>query len=189
VDENGGAGGHCDDLEVVVIVARDGQVPHPPVMDGPDRPADHHGRLAVSGTASKRPAATSWRASPKPSTKDGPTKPKDPASASTPPPARSPKPTPPPPAAPRPSTSASPPTATSPPQPSQPPDTDMTADDLTAALHACAAGFYPLEAGVTLLISNGTFLHRDDFTRRFITRAPATAPRRPPSNETPPSPH
>ena len=36
----------------------------------------------------------------------------------------------------------------------------MTADDLTAALHACAAGLYPLEAGVTLLISNGTFLHR-----------------------------
>jgi hypothetical protein len=26
----------------------------------------------------------------------------------------------------------------------------------------------PLEAGVTLLIANGTFLHRDDFTGRFI---------------------
>jgi hypothetical protein len=44
----------------------------------------------------------------------------------------------------------------------------MTADDLTAALHACAAGLYPLEAGVTLLIANGTFLWRDDFTSRFI---------------------
>jgi hypothetical protein len=44
----------------------------------------------------------------------------------------------------------------------------VTTDDLTAALHACAAGLYPLEAGVTLLISNGTFLHRDDFTSRFI---------------------
>ena len=45
----------------------------------------------------------------------------------------------------------------------------MTADDLTAALRACAAGFYPLEAGVALLAANGTFLHRPDFTGRFIT--------------------
>ncbi len=45
----------------------------------------------------------------------------------------------------------------------------MTADDLTAALRACAAGLYPLEAGVALLIGNGTFLRRDDFTSRFIT--------------------
>jgi hypothetical protein len=45
----------------------------------------------------------------------------------------------------------------------------MTADDLTAALRACAAGLYPLEAGTDLLISNRTFLHRDDFTSRFIT--------------------
>jgi hypothetical protein len=45
----------------------------------------------------------------------------------------------------------------------------MTADDLTAALRACAAGLYPLEAGVALLAGNGTFLHRDDFTSRFIT--------------------
>jgi hypothetical protein len=44
----------------------------------------------------------------------------------------------------------------------------VTTDDLTAALHACAAGLYPLEAGTALLISNGTFLHRDDFTGRFI---------------------
>ena len=45
----------------------------------------------------------------------------------------------------------------------------MTADNLTAALRACAAGLYPLEAGVALLISNGTFLRRPDFTGRFIT--------------------
>ena len=44
----------------------------------------------------------------------------------------------------------------------------MTADDLTAALRACAAGLYPLEAGIALLIANGTFLHRGDFTSRFI---------------------
>jgi len=44
----------------------------------------------------------------------------------------------------------------------------MTTDNLTAALHACAAGLYPLEAGVALLTGNGTFLHRDDFTSRFI---------------------
>jgi hypothetical protein len=44
----------------------------------------------------------------------------------------------------------------------------MTTDDLTRALHACATGLYPLEAGVALLTGNGTFLHRDDFTSRFI---------------------
>lgn len=47
----------------------------------------------------------------------------------------------------------------------------MTADDLTAALRACAAGIYPLEAGVALFIANGAFLHRQDFTSRFITVA------------------
>ncbi len=45
----------------------------------------------------------------------------------------------------------------------------MTADDLAAALRACAAGLYSLEAGVALLAGNGTFLHRPDFTARFIT--------------------
>jgi len=45
----------------------------------------------------------------------------------------------------------------------------MTADDLADALRACAAGLYPLEAGTALLIANGTFLGRDDFTSRFIT--------------------
>ena len=44
----------------------------------------------------------------------------------------------------------------------------MNTDHLAAALRNCAAGLYPLEAGTELLISNGTFLHRDDFTGRFI---------------------
>ena len=44
----------------------------------------------------------------------------------------------------------------------------MTADELTTALHACAAGLYSLEAGVALLAAEGTFLRRDDFTTRFI---------------------
>jgi hypothetical protein len=44
----------------------------------------------------------------------------------------------------------------------------MTTDALSAALHACAAGLYPLEAGVALLAAEGTFLRRDDFTSRFI---------------------
>jgi hypothetical protein len=44
----------------------------------------------------------------------------------------------------------------------------VTTDDLTAALRACATGIYPLEAGVALLIGNGTFLWREDFTSRFI---------------------
>ena len=37
-------------------------------------------------------------------------------------------------------------------------------DATTAALRACAAGLYPDEAGVELLISHGGFLHRSDFT-------------------------
>jgi hypothetical protein len=44
----------------------------------------------------------------------------------------------------------------------------MTTDHLATALRACANGIYPLEAGVALLASNGTFLRRDDFTCRFI---------------------
>jgi hypothetical protein len=51
----------------------------------------------------------------------------------------------------------------------------VTTDDLTAALRACAAGIYPLEAGVALLISNGTFLRRDDFTTRFIEHGHGTS--------------
>ncbi len=45
----------------------------------------------------------------------------------------------------------------------------MNTDDLTAALRACANGLYPAEAGVALIITNGTFLQRDDFTTRFIS--------------------
>ena len=45
----------------------------------------------------------------------------------------------------------------------------MTTDELTRALHACAAGLYSLEAGVALLTAEGTLLRRDDFTSRFIT--------------------
>jgi hypothetical protein len=44
----------------------------------------------------------------------------------------------------------------------------MDADQLATALRASAAGFYPLEAGTELLIDNGTFLRRDDFTTRFV---------------------
>ena len=51
----------------------------------------------------------------------------------------------------------------------------MTADDLTAALRACAAGLYPLEAGAALLTGSGTFLRRDDFTSRFIQHGTSTA--------------
>jgi len=44
----------------------------------------------------------------------------------------------------------------------------LKSDELPAALQACASGLYPLEAGVFLLISSGAFLHRSDFTGRFI---------------------
>jgi hypothetical protein len=47
----------------------------------------------------------------------------------------------------------------------------VNTDELTEALRACAAGIYVLEAGVALLIANGTFLRRDDFTSRFIATA------------------
>jgi hypothetical protein len=40
---------------------------------------------------------------------------------------------------------------------------------LSGALRACARGVYPLEAGTSLLIDCGSWLHRDDFTSRFIT--------------------
>jgi hypothetical protein len=51
----------------------------------------------------------------------------------------------------------------------------MTPASLAAALRACATGLYPLESGVGLLIANGTFLHRDDFTSRFILHGTSTA--------------
>jgi hypothetical protein len=44
----------------------------------------------------------------------------------------------------------------------------MTTASLTAALRACAAGLYPLEAGAELVIAHGVFLHRADFAGRFI---------------------
>jgi hypothetical protein len=40
---------------------------------------------------------------------------------------------------------------------------------LPAALRACASGLHPLEAGTGLLIDCGSWLHREDFTSRFIT--------------------
>ena len=43
----------------------------------------------------------------------------------------------------------------------------MNVNDLAASLRTCAAGLCPLEAGTELLIANGTFLHRGDFTSRF----------------------
>jgi len=45
----------------------------------------------------------------------------------------------------------------------------MTTEELAAALHACASGLYPLEAGTSLLIDCGSWLHREDFTSQFIT--------------------
>jgi hypothetical protein len=44
----------------------------------------------------------------------------------------------------------------------------VNTDSLATALRACAAGPYPLEASTELIIANGTFLHRNDFTTRFI---------------------
>lgn len=37
------------------------------------------------------------------------------------------------------------------------------------ALRAAASGIHPVEAGTSLLIDCGSWLHRKDFTRRFIT--------------------
>ena len=42
---------------------------------------------------------------------------------------------------------------------------------LSTALRAAAAGIHPDEAGTGLIISHGTFLHRDDFTRHVETAA------------------
>jgi hypothetical protein len=44
----------------------------------------------------------------------------------------------------------------------------MTASGLAAALRVRAAGLYPAEAGIALLIDHGTVLNRADFTSRFI---------------------
>ena len=53
----------------------------------------------------------------------------------------------------------------------------MTPPGLASALRACAGGIYPLEAGVGLLIAHGTFLGRDDFTRRFILHGTSSGTR------------
>jgi len=58
----------------------------------------------------------------------------------------------------------------------------MTTSDLRKALLACAAGFYPHEAGVGLLITHASFLDRSDFTgagRTFRGPVPACAYRQP----------
>lgn len=44
----------------------------------------------------------------------------------------------------------------------------MTRSELELALQASAAGIYPLEAGVGLLIAHASFLDRSDFRDRFI---------------------
>jgi hypothetical protein len=45
----------------------------------------------------------------------------------------------------------------------------MSSRRLGDALRACARGIHPLEAGTGLLIDCGSWLHREDFTSRFIT--------------------
>jgi hypothetical protein len=47
--------------------------------------------------------------------------------------------------------------------------TTLNPRQLSDALRACARGIHPLEAGTGLLIDCGSWLHRDDFTGRFIT--------------------
>lgn len=44
----------------------------------------------------------------------------------------------------------------------------MTAPALQTALRACAAGLYPLEAGVDLLIAHAWLLDRSDFRDRYV---------------------
>jgi len=43
--------------------------------------------------------------------------------------------------------------------------------ELSAALRAAAAGIHPGEAAAGLIISHGTFLRREDFTRHVETAA------------------
>jgi hypothetical protein len=44
----------------------------------------------------------------------------------------------------------------------------ISSGNLASALHACAAGIHPAEAGTSLLTGSGCWLHREDFTGRFI---------------------
>ena len=46
--------------------------------------------------------------------------------------------------------------------------TGTSPSQLDDALRACARGIHPLEAGTRLLIDCGSWLHREDFTSRFI---------------------
>ena len=46
--------------------------------------------------------------------------------------------------------------------------TTANSHQLSDALRACARGIHPLEAGTGLLIDCGSWLHRDDFTSKFI---------------------
>ena len=50
-------------------------------------------------------------------------------------------------------------------------ETAASPAQLPAALRAAASGIHPLEAGTSLLIDCGCWLHRDDFTSQFITTA------------------
>ena len=49
----------------------------------------------------------------------------------------------------------------------------MNPRQLSDALQACARGLHPLEAGTSLLTGCGSWLHREDFTSRFITTGPS----------------
>ena len=51
--------------------------------------------------------------------------------------------------------------------------TTLNPGRLGDALRAGACGSHPLEAGTGLLIDCGSWLHRDDFTSRFITAGPS----------------
>jgi hypothetical protein len=50
----------------------------------------------------------------------------------------------------------------------------MTTITLATALRAYAVGLYRLDASVALLIDSGAFLHRRDFTGRFICQLTGT---------------
>jgi hypothetical protein len=53
--------------------------------------------------------------------------------------------------------------------------TTLNPRQLGDALRACARGIHPLEAGTGLLIDCGSWLHRDDFTSRFVTTGTSTS--------------
>ena len=52
--------------------------------------------------------------------------------------------------------------------PERKPVTGTSPSQLDDALRACARGIHPLEAGTSLLIDCGSWLHREDFTSKFI---------------------